>query len=172
LGETSFQSWILPLVFEKSGSAAILRCPNPFFRSWIQREFVQDLDEVLAEGGLTVWSLELFTEEQRKSYDQEKDLDKPGPAPAAAPAEEEEALQALPVDERYVELYKAYPRKERFEKGLAVFRCLTRWKALPKTAELIKAVKRSLAGNPSWQREDGRYIPQVHNWLKEKRWMD
>jgi hypothetical protein len=175
LGESSFQAWIVPLIFEKSGAGVILRCPNPFFKSWVKKEYFQALDKALTESGQPVWNLELLTEEQQKTYEQlqkRKQMENTGAAPTSERVDDADALEALPAEKLFEKVYSIYPRKERFERGLTVFLSLARQKTLPAVSELIIAIKRGLNGNSSWQREGGRFIPQIHNWLTERRWLD
>lgn len=71
----------------------------------------------------------------------------------------------------FEKIYSVYPRKE--AKGLArnAWMQLARNKALPKTDVILAAIARFSASH-NWQRENGRFIPQLSNFLKGERWND
>lgn len=75
------------------------------------------------------------------------------------------------ADEDFEKFFAAYPRKE--AKGLArdVWRKLSRYKRLPPLSTLLTAVER-FQRTEKWQRENGRFIPQLSNWLRGERWDD
>lgn len=64
-----------------------------------------------------------------------------------------------------------YPKKE--AKGFArlAWLKLLRSRQLPPLAELHAAIRRFMASE-SWQREQGRFVPQMGNWLRGQRWLD
>ena len=67
--------------------------------------------------------------------------------------------------------WELYPKKE--AKGLArtAWLRLQREGLLPPVAQ-IESVIRHFMGTESWQREQGRFVPQMSNWLKGQRWLD
>lgn len=71
----------------------------------------------------------------------------------------------------FEKVYSAYPRKE--AKGLAkiAWTQLARNKALPQVQVILAAIERFSASH-NWQRENGRFIPQLSNFLKGERWND
>ena len=64
-----------------------------------------------------------------------------------------------------------YPKKE--AKGFArmAWLKLLRSGQLPSLPELHAAIRR-FADSKSWQREQGRFVPQMGNWLRGQRWLD
>lgn len=64
-----------------------------------------------------------------------------------------------------------YPKKE--AKGFArlAWLQLLRSGELPPLTELHTAIRR-FASSESWQREQGRFVPQMGNWLRGQRWLD
>ena len=64
-----------------------------------------------------------------------------------------------------------YPKKE--AKGFArlAWLQLLRSGELPPLAELHAAIHR-FTNSESWQREQGRFVPQMGNWLRGQRWLD
>ena len=67
--------------------------------------------------------------------------------------------------------WSLYPKKE--AKGFArlAWLKLLRSGQLPPLAELHAAIRRFMASE-SWQREQGRFVPQMGNWLRGQRWLD
>lgn len=64
-----------------------------------------------------------------------------------------------------------YPKKD--AKGFArlAWLQLLRSGQLPPLPELHDAIRR-FASSESWQREQGRFVPQMGNWLRGQRWLD
>ncbi len=71
----------------------------------------------------------------------------------------------------FEKVYAVYPRKE--AKGLAkiAWRQLSRNGVLPELDVILAAIRRFSASH-NWQRENGRFIPQLSNFLKGERWND
>lgn len=67
--------------------------------------------------------------------------------------------------------WESYPRKE--AKGFArmAWFKLLRSGQLPSLQDLLSVIARSRSSE-SWQREEGRFIPQMGNWLRGRRWLD
>lgn len=67
--------------------------------------------------------------------------------------------------------WNLYPKKE--AKGFArlAWLQLLRSGQLPPLSELHAAIRR-FAASESWQREQGRFVPQMGNWLRGQRWLD
>ena len=68
-------------------------------------------------------------------------------------------------------IWNLYPKKE--AKGFArlAWLQLLRSGQLPPLPELHAAIQR-FAASESWQREQGRFVPQMGNWLRGQRWLD
>jgi DNA-binding MarR family transcriptional regulator len=71
----------------------------------------------------------------------------------------------------FEKLCEAYPRKEAMGLARRVWQQLLRNGQLPPLSELLAAIERFMR-TASWQRENGRYIPQLHNFLRDERWLD
>ena len=87
---------------------------------------------------------------------------------AAPPRSFVSGVKNLPDFEKAWELY---PKNE--AKGLArtAWLRLQREGLLPPVAQIESAI-RHFMGTESWQREQGRFVPQMSNWLKGQRWQD
>ena len=68
-------------------------------------------------------------------------------------------------------VWALYPKKD--AKGFARIAWLTlsRSGQLPSLPELHAAIRR-FAASEGWQREQGRFVPQMGNWLRGQRWLD
>ncbi|WP_304737148.1 helix-turn-helix domain-containing protein, partial [uncultured Desulfovibrio sp.] len=68
-------------------------------------------------------------------------------------------------------IWAMYPKKE--AKGFArmAWLKLSRSGQLPSLPELHAAIRR-FAASEGWQREQGRFVPQMGNWLRGQRWLD
>lgn len=68
-------------------------------------------------------------------------------------------------------VWTLYPKKE--AKGFArmAWLKLSRSGQLPPLPELHAAIRR-FAASEGWQREQGRFVPQMGNWLRGQRWLD
>ena len=68
-------------------------------------------------------------------------------------------------------LWSAYPRKEAKEAARALWHQLWRRGRIPGQAVLMAALA-SFRASDAWNREGGRYVPQLVNWLRGQRWLD
>lgn len=71
----------------------------------------------------------------------------------------------------FEEFWKVYPRKEAKELAKKMWLNLLHQKKLPKL-DVLKVNLQRFLFSPAWQKEDGRYIPQLVNWLRGERWLD
>jgi hypothetical protein len=67
--------------------------------------------------------------------------------------------------------WEAYPKKEAMVLARRAWNRLRHNGQLPPLSDLLAAIKRFTFAD-SWQREHGRYIPQMSNWLRGQRWLD
>lgn len=71
----------------------------------------------------------------------------------------------------FEKFWAAYPRKEAKELARAVWHRLWRRGVLPALDVLLQILGR-FRESQGWQRERGRFVPQLVNWLKGQRWQD
>ncbi len=71
----------------------------------------------------------------------------------------------------FEELWEAYPRKDAKAPAEQAFKQLLRSRLLPSLPDLLAAIKRFLA-TTQWQKENGRFIPYLSNFLTKRRWLD
>lgn len=73
------------------------------------------------------------------------------------------------TEQRFEELWKAYPRRVGKQAALTAF------KKIKPTAELFTRILAAIGAarrTEQWQRENGRYIPNPATWLNQGRWDD
>lgn len=68
-------------------------------------------------------------------------------------------------------VWSLYPNKEAKGFARSAWFKLLRSGQLPPLPELHAALRR-FAASESWQREQGRFVPQMGNWLRGQRWLD
>ena len=64
-----------------------------------------------------------------------------------------------------------YPKKEAKGLACAAWKALQRQGQLPTLQELESSIRQFMASD-NWQREQGRFVPQMSNWLRGQRWLD
>ena len=77
-------------------------------------------------------------------------------------------LSANSIFER---LWAVYPRKEAKELARSAWHRLWRHGEIPALDVLLGALDRFRA-SASWNKEHGRFVPQLVNWLRGRRWLD
>ena len=76
----------------------------------------------------------------------------------------------FPANSAFESFWAAYPKKEAKELARSVWHRLWRQGAIS-VAALVEALHR-FRETDSWNREGGRYVPQLVNWLRGQRWLD
>ena len=71
----------------------------------------------------------------------------------------------------FEKLCEAYPKKQAMGLARHAWSQLLRSGQLPPLSELLAAINRFIT-TENWQRENGRFIPQLSNWLRGQRWLD
>lgn len=77
----------------------------------------------------------------------------------------------LSVNAAFERFAALYPRHEAKEAARAVWHRLSRRKALPTLDALLTALSR-FRESSAWNREHGRFVPYLVNWLRNSRWLD
>lgn len=68
-------------------------------------------------------------------------------------------------------LCAVYPKKEALEGARGIWRKLRKNGQLPSLPDLLAAIKRFMA-TTQWQKDHGRYVPKLSNFLRDQRWLD
>lgn len=77
----------------------------------------------------------------------------------------------LPANSIFERLWAVYPRKEAKELARSAWHLLWRHGEVPALDVLLGALDRFRA-SVSWNKEHGRFVPQLVNWLRGRRWLD
>lgn len=77
----------------------------------------------------------------------------------------------LSVNAAFEKLWATYPRKEAKELARSAWHRLWRRGVLPVLDILLAALDR-FRSSTAWNREHGRFVPQLVNWLRGRRWLD
>lgn len=77
----------------------------------------------------------------------------------------------LAANSLFERLWVVYPRQEAKELARSVWHRLWRSGALPALDILLSALDR-FRSSTAWNREHGRFVPQLVNWLRGRRWLD
>ena len=67
--------------------------------------------------------------------------------------------------------WELYPKKDAQGFARMAWLKLQRGGQLPPLNDILTAIRR-FAASESWQREQGRFVPQMGNWLRGQRWLD
>ena len=76
----------------------------------------------------------------------------------------------FPANTVFETVWNAYPKKEAKELARAVWHRLWRQGAI-RIEALMESLRR-FCRSDGWNREHGRYVPQLVNWLRGQRWLD
>jgi len=91
---------------------------------------------------------------------------------------EESEPEPVPTDgfdasETFQRLWERHPRKTgRYLAEQALSEALAAAPDPPALAARIEAVHAAWCASEDWRKQNGRYAPQLHRWLTEKRWLD
>ena len=99
------------------------------------------------------------------------------------PPTEQEQPKAVPVSDApsagcaaslaqdFEKAWELYPKKD--AKGFARMAWFKLYRSglLPALSEILESIRR-FAASGSWQRDQGRFVPQMGNWLRGQRWLD
>ena len=169
LGYSAVQTWLDPLKIEGHGKQVILKAPNPFFLNWVNRHYADGLRKAFCSFGCEVQlELEEITPEEKASRQVPPMF---MPMPAANQAQTEPDWSSLSQDEQFIKIFETYPRQEKFKEGLDIFKNLVKQGICPAPSKLFQAISK-LKRTANWQREDGRFVPQIPKWLAAHRWLD
>ncbi len=120
---------------------------------------------------------------------EQRDPDEPGPAPGkheTDPERDPEAdklsakrqaaiIGARKLEARTAELFEqfwsAYPKKTHRRAAEAEWQKIPLIRLEPTMPAILQAIKRQKQ-TPSWQKENGQYIPNPAAWIKDERWTD
>ena len=171
LGEDIVRTWMEPLRFQRREQSVILQAPNSFFLKWLKEHYADGLRNAFQAIGTDIrLELEEITPEERISRQRLLESTQSA-ATAVKTTPEEPNWSEMTQEEQYLKIYEAYPRSEKFSEGLTVFKRLVKQGVCPASGKLFQAIAKQKK-TANWQREEGRFVPQIPKWLAEHRWLD
>ncbi len=91
---------------------------------------------------------------------------------AADRAAEKERLLNLPLKQQFEMLSNEYPLKKSRWMAWRVFVKMANRNELPNISVLLQSVRNHKTLDTSWKKDNGRWIPALPKWLRERRWID
>ena len=155
----------------------LLAGPNSVVTGIIERQHGQRIAEALHQAGTNRYRFGVQSADLRRQIearDQAVELrERVNAAIQASQAElaREHHIARLTPAEQFDILFREYPSPKGFWWAKQTFLRLHRRKELPPLPNLQAAIRRHKA-DPTWQRECGRWVPNLSNWLAQHRWMD
>ncbi|WP_245620026.1 hypothetical protein [Desulfobacter vibrioformis] len=163
----------------KSGSV-ILYGPNKVALQRIEKHYGQTLRDNFSFFGVKTLVFKVFPEERQKKKDEEQKLQdqihrqrqKEEQERILAEKQQQEAeLNSLPLKKQFEILLNQYPRKAGKWQAWMNFKKLVQAGEIPKTSKLLQIIGKNKMSR-DWQRDNGRWIPGLSKFLKERRWLD
>jgi DNA-binding MarR family transcriptional regulator len=85
---------------------------------------------------------------------------------------EMERLAKLPLKQQFELLVDEYPLKKSRWMALQVFVKMAKRNELPNITVLLQSIRNHKTLDASWNKDNGRWIPSLPKWLRERRWID
>jgi len=87
-------------------------------------------------------------------------------------AAELEQLSKLPLKQQFELLENEYPLKKSRWMAWRVFVKMANRNELPNISVLLQSIRNHRTVDTSWNKDNGRWIPALPKWLRERRWID
>lgn len=87
-------------------------------------------------------------------------------------AAEMERLSNLPLKQQFELLSNEYPLKKSRWMAWRVFVKMANRNELPNISVLLQSIRDHKTLDASWNKDNGRWIPALPKWLRERRWID
>ena len=110
-----------------------------------------------------------FQEKERKAARHAEDARK---KTAADRVSEIERLAKLPLKQQFELLANEYPLKKSRWMAWKVFMKMANRNELPNISILLRSIRNHKTLDSSWNKDNGRWIPALPKWLRERRWTD
>ncbi len=165
---------------EIKNDSVILSGPNEIALQRIEKHYGQILKDDFSFFGVKTLVFKVYSEErQRKKDDDQKLQDqiqrqqhKEQQERILAEKQQQEAeLNSLPLKKQFEVLLNQYPRKAGKWQAWINFKKLVQAGEIPKTSELLQIIGKNKMSQ-DWQRDNGRWVPGLSKFLKERRWLD
>ncbi|MGD9825350.1 transcriptional regulator [Desulfobacter sp.] len=165
---------------EIENGSIILSGPNEIALQRIQKHYGQTLKDIFYFYGVKPLFFKVFSEERQKEKDEEQKLQdqiqwqqqKEQQERFLAEKQQQEAgLNSLPLKKQFEVLLNQYPRKTGKWQAWMNFKKLVQAGEIPKISKLLQIIGKNKMSQ-DWQRDNGRWIPGLSKFLKERRWLD
>ncbi len=165
---------------EIKNDSVILYGPNKVALQRIEKNYGQTLRDNFSFFGVKTLVFKIFPEERQKKKDEEQKLQdqihrqrqKEEQERILAEKQQQEAeLNNLPLKKQFEVLLNQYPRKAGKWQAWMNFKKLVQAGEIPKTSKLLQIIGKNKMSR-DWQRDNGRWIPGLSKFLKERRWID
>jgi hypothetical protein len=162
-------------------SGLLLEGPNHIFVTMIEKNHGHKIEKALKQAGILscsygIQQVEIIEKIEAKcrateAFRAEADRKVQAATLLAAKVAEDE-LSSLPLKQQFELLANEYPLKKSQWMAWQVFSRMSKRKELPKISILLKNIHNHKATDTSWNKDNGRWIPALSKWLRERRWMD
>ncbi|WP_026259547.1 transcriptional regulator [Desulfobacter curvatus] len=168
------------LVAQIENGSVILSGPNKIALQRIEKHYGQTLKDNFSFFGVKTIVFDVYSEElQRKKDEEQKRIDqlqlqhqkKQQQEILAEKQLQEAELNSLPLKKQFDVVLNQYPRQTGQWQAWMNFKKLVRAGELPKTSKLLQIILKNKMSY-DWQRDNGRWIPGLSKFLKERRWLD
>ena len=168
------------LVAQIENGSVILSGPNKIALQRIEKHYGQTLKDNFSFFGVKNIVFDVYSEElQRKKDEEQKRIDqlqlqhqKEQQQEILAEKQRQEAeLDSLPLKKQFDVILNQYPRQTGQWQAWMNFKKLVRAGELPKTSKFLQIILKNKMSH-DWQRDNGRWIPGLSKFLKERRWLD
>ena len=165
---------------EIENESVILSAPNKIALQRIEKHYGQTLKDNFSFFGVKFIVFKVYSEElQIKKDEEQKRQDqlqrqqqqKEQQKLLAEKQQREAELNSLPLKKQFDVILNQYPRKAGKWQAWMNFKKLAQAGELPKTSKLLQIIGKNKMSQ-DWQRDNGRWIPGLSKFLKERRWLD
>ncbi|WP_020586673.1 helix-turn-helix domain-containing protein [Desulfobacter curvatus] len=171
----------LPCIYAKiENESVILSVPNEISLQRIEKHYGQTLKNNFSFFGVKTIVFKVYSEKLQKKKNEEQTLQdqiqrqkqKVLQERILAEKQQQEAeLNSLPLKKQFEVLLNQYPRKVGKWQAWKNFKKFVQAGEIPKTSKLLQIIGKNKMSQ-DWQRDDGRWIPGLSKFLKERRWLD
>ncbi|WP_438503522.1 transcriptional regulator [Desulfobacter hydrogenophilus] len=160
--------------------SVILSGPNEIALQRIEKHYGQTLKDNFSFFGVKSLVFKVFSEERQKKKNEDQKLqdqiqrqqqNEQQERILAEKQQQETELNSLPLKKQFEVLLNQYPRRTGKWQAWMNFKKLVQAGEIPKTSKLLQIIEKNKMSQ-GWQRDNGRWIPGLSKFLKERRWLD
>ena len=165
---------------EIENDSVILSGPNEIALQRIEKHYGQTLKDNFSFFGVKTLVFKVFSEERQKKKNEDQKLqdqiqrqqqNEQQERILAEKQQQKAELNSLPLKKQFEVLLNQYPRKAGKWQAWMNFKKLVQAGEIPQTSKLLQIIGKNKM-SPGWQRDNGRWIPGLSKFLKERRWLD